>query len=177
VVTIERLARDRANEAPLIEHLTGLENRAYELSELGLWLKGVARTNVNEMRQWVERGEMVLALDGNAVVGAVRSIHRGDGSSWFGALAVDTSVAGQGIARALVNHIEREAANLGSKVMELEVLTTRSGHPHLERLRTWYERLGYIETSRRDLQEVSPEEAPFMAVQIEAVVMHKQLAP
>jgi hypothetical protein len=61
--------------------------------------------------------------------------------------------------------------------MELELLTTRSGHPHLERLRGWYERLGYTETSRRNLQEVSPEEAPFMAVQIEAVVMRKQLAP
>jgi GNAT superfamily N-acetyltransferase len=175
VVTIERLARDRGSESALIEHLTGLENRAYAIAELGLWLKDVARTNFTEMQRWVEAGEMVLALQGTDVVGAVRSKHRDDASSWFGALAVDAASAGHGVARALVEHVEQEATKLGSKVMELEVLTTHSGHPHLDRLRAWYERLGYTETSRRNLQEVSPEEAPFMAVQIEAVVMRKQL--
>lgn len=176
VVTIERLGDQRLN-IRLIDDLTALVNRAYALAERGLWLDGVARTNADEMSQWAVGGEMVAALNGSDLVGAVRSNHRGDGESWFGALAVIPTAAGQGLGRALVEYVERDAAQFGSHTMELEVLTSPNSHPHLERLRAWYERLGYTETSRRGLLEVSPEEAPFMAVPIEAVVMCKPLKP
>lgn len=167
------LSSARAMDGALILALTDLVNTAYAVAEAGLWLEGVKRTNSDEMCRWVHAEQVVAAFDGGRLVGAVRTFVDDQGSGWFGALSVAPLAGGRGIGRRLVTQVEFDAAAAGSVRMAIEVLASSEGHDHLDRLRAWYERLGYREVGRRQLLDVSPEEAPFMAVPMDVVDMRK----
>jgi hypothetical protein len=60
--------------------------------------------------------------------------------------------------------------------MQLEVLESIPIHPHLKRMREWYERRGYRETSRIPLAALHPEDAVRLLVAaMDVVTMRKQL--
>ena len=60
--------------------------------------------------------------------------------------------------------------------MQLEVLESQPFHPHLKRMREWYERRGYRERSRRPLAAVHPEDAARLLVPaMDVVTMRKPL--
>jgi hypothetical protein len=59
--------------------------------------------------------------------------------------------------------------------MVLELLVPTLGHPHTARLASWYQRLGYVESERRDLGAVEPTAVPFLAVTCDVSVMRKAL--
>ena len=80
---------------------------------------------------WVAEADEVLV--GTVMVGY--DGHRG----WINYLAVDQTWRGQGIARALMAHAERELTSLGCPKLNLQV---RSGN---RQVLAFYERLGYLQ--------------------------------
>ena len=175
VPSISRVDPDAALDSALVDSITGVMNAAYIAAEAGLWTKDVPRTNDEEMRGWIEAGEVVAASYDGRIVGAVRTHLLDDGAGWFGALSVAPEATGRGIARQLVSHIETDARARGVDEMQLEVLRAFAGHPHLDRLRAWYERLGYGEVGRQPAAELMPDDMPFVTRPLEVVVMRKQL--
>jgi hypothetical protein len=60
--------------------------------------------------------------------------------------------------------------------MQLDVFDSEPAHPHLSRIRAWYERRGYTETSRRPIAAVYPGDAASLAVEaLDIVTMRKAL--
>lgn len=59
--------------------------------------------------------------------------------------------------------------------MQLELLVPSVVHPHTARSASWYGRLGYRETGRRDLAAVEPAAVPFLATSCDVSIMVKAL--
>ena len=75
-----------------------------------------------------------------------------------------------------VRFVEEDAAAAGRGAMQLEVLESQPIHPHLSRVREWYERRGYRETSRIPLVALYPEDAARLLVPVmDVVTMRKPL--
>ena len=173
--TIERLAVGAADDTELLTHLVGLINQSYAQAEEGLWLQGVHRTDIAQLRAHVAAGQIMIAhLDGE-LAGTVQARGADGGDVTFGQLAVHRSVSGRGVGAALVQQVESEAAAAGARTVRLEVLRSTPPLAYLEQLANWYSRLGYRETGRAALDQISPHEAPFLARACEAVIMEKVL--
>ena len=74
------------------------------------------------------------------------------------------------VSEALVRFVEDDAAAAGRGAMQLEVLESQPIHPHLSRVREWYERRGYRETSRLPLAALNPDDAARLLVAVMDVV-------
>ena len=154
-----------------------LINRAYEIAEVGLWRPELLRTTVEDTAQVITDGEMVFALLGSQLVGAVHTRLMGEGRGWFGALSVDPALGGRGIGGKLVSFVEHSAAAAGCVTVQLEVLVPQSPHTHTNRLAVWYGNLGYREISRSDLAAAEPSLAPYMTGPCDLSVRHKRIEP
>lgn len=72
--------------------------------------------------------------------------------------------------------MEDDATCAGKAEMQLDVFDSEPAHPHLSRIRAWYERRGYTETSRRPIAAVYPGDAASLAVEaLDIVTMRKAL--
>jgi len=127
--------------------------------EVGLFATKIERTDIDDVRTSISRRETAVALLEGAVIGSVRSRALDGRTGWFCALGVDPAVHGRGFGEALVRFVEDDAAAAGRAAMQLEVLESQPIHPHLSRVREWYERRGYRETSRLSLAALYPEDA------------------
>jgi predicted N-acetyltransferase YhbS len=97
---------------------------------------GVHRETVESLRTYLARGRLTLALLENDVVGCVL-YHAEEHYMYFGRLSVLPAWRGRGIARALIEHVEARARDLGLARVRLGV---RIALPHN---RAYYERMGY----------------------------------
>jgi GNAT superfamily N-acetyltransferase len=176
VVEIEMLLPVAAEDPILVAEVVALVNRAYEVAEEGLWHAGVTRTTIAEASDAITGGEVIVAQSGGRVVGSIRTRLLDSDTGWFGVLAVDQEVGGQGIGGRLVAYAEGQASSSGASAMQLELLVPLRSHAHTDRLAAWYGRLGYRETSRRDLADVEPTAVPSLAVPCGVAVMQKALA-
>jgi ribosomal protein S18 acetylase RimI-like enzyme len=176
MIVVRWLERDVAEDLALAPAVTDVVNRAYAHKEVGLFATKIERTNVDDVHTSISRRETAVALLGGTVVGSVRSHALDDRTGWFGALGVDPAVHGRGFGEALVRFVEDDAAAAGRAAMQLEVLESQPLHPHLSRVREWYERRGYRETSRIPLVALYPEDAARLLVPVmDVVTMRKPL--
>jgi len=175
MVDVRWLEPDVAEDLALAPAVTEVVNRAYAHKEVGLFATKIERTDIDDVRTSISRRETAVALVEGAVVGSIRS-RALDGTGWFGALGVDPAVHGRGFGEALVRFVEDDAAAAGRAAMQLEVLESQPIHPHLSRVREWYERRGYRETSRLSLAALYPEDAARLLVAaMDVVTMRKPL--
>jgi ribosomal protein S18 acetylase RimI-like enzyme len=176
VVVVRWLEPDVAEDLALAPAVAEVVNRAYAHAEVGLFATKIERTDIDDARTSISRRETAVALLEGALVGSVRARALDGGTGWFGALGVDPVVHGRGFGEALVRFVEDDAAAAGRGSMQLEVLESEPTHPHLSRLRDWYERRGYRETSRLPLAELYPEDAARLLVSaMDVVTMRKPL--
>lgn len=159
MVVVRWLEPDVAEDLTLGPAVTDVVNRAYAHAEVGLFTTKIERTDVDDVRTSISRRETAVALLEGAVVGSVRARALDGRTGWFGALDVDPTVHGRGFGGALVRFVEDDAAAAGRGEMQLEVLESQPIHPHLSRVREWYRRRGYRETSRLPLAALYPDDA------------------
>lgn len=167
---------DAAEDLALAPAVCDVVNRAYAHTEVGLFAAKIERTGIDDVRTSIARRETVVALRAGVVVGSVRARALDGRTGWFGALGVDPAVHGRGFGQALVRFVEDDAAAAGRDAMQLEVLESQPIHLHLSRVREWYERRGYRETSRLPLAALYPEDATRLLVAaMDVVTMRKPL--
>jgi ribosomal protein S18 acetylase RimI-like enzyme len=176
VLVVRWLEADVAEDMALASVVADVVNRAYAHAEIGLFLTKIDRTDAGAVSASISRRETAVALLDGTVVGSIRAGTLDERTSWFGALGVDPVLRGTGLGDALVTFVEDDAAGAGNAEMQLEVFDSEPAHPHLSRIRAWYERRGYTETSRRPIAAVYPEDAASLAVDaLDIVTMRKPL--
>ncbi|MGA9161562.1 MAG: GNAT family N-acetyltransferase [Actinomycetota bacterium] len=176
VVAVRWLEPGVAEDLELALAATDVVNRAYAHAENGLFATKIDRTDVKAVIASISRRETAVALLDGAVVGSVRARALNDRTGWFGGLGVEPAVQGQGFGAALVGFVEDDAAAAGRAEMQLEVFESEPVHPHLSRIRAWYERRGYHETSRLPLDALYPEDAARLIVAaLDVVTLRKSL--
>ena len=158
-----------------ISELVTLVNAAYDAAEGSLWQIPLGRTNADEMQRWVAAGSVVVASVGGRLVGSVTSHLIDPSTGWFGALAVDPSWSGRGIASALVRFAEADAIAAAATSMQLEVLEPDPPQDHQVRLRAWYSAIGYRPFGQFDLADVDPDVVSHARYPTHIVVMRKTL--
>ena len=168
---------ERAADVRFIESIANLINDAYRTAENGLWRSPVDRVTVSATTDAVRDGELVVATVEGGVAGAVLTRMLDAETAWFGALAVHTSCARQGIGTALVDHVHAHAAASGRARVQLEMLAPSPRHPHTDRLASWYRSMGYEPSARIDFRTVDPVTASHLCHRCDLIVCHKLLAP
>lgn len=104
------------------------------------------RTDAGAIRDILESqsSTMLLALDGDELVGCCQLELRADGVCYFGSFAVRPSLQGGGVGKELLSEAERRARDAWlCSTMEMTVIEQR------EDLIAWYERRGYRRTGER----------------------------
>ena len=176
MVAVRWLEPEVAEDLALAPAVVDVVNRAYAHTEVGLFVTKIERTNIDDVRTSISRRETAIAILEREVVGSVRARALDDRTGWFGALGVDPALHGRGFGEALVLFAEEDAARTGRVAMQIAVLASQPIHPHLRRMREWYERRGYRETSRLPLAALYPEDAARLRVAgMDVVTMRKPL--
>jgi GNAT superfamily N-acetyltransferase len=166
-----------ADDEAVAAELVSLINRAYAKGEAGLWRDDApGRTDEAEIVEAIRAGQMLVATDGDRIVGCLRTRALDPTASDAGLIGVDTDAWGAGAGRALLDVAEARARSRGATTMRLELFVPRTGtHPDKERLRHWYTRRGYTVTQRIPLEQFLPHVAPLAAVPGEILVFEKPL--
>jgi GNAT superfamily N-acetyltransferase len=123
------------------------------------------------MRERLANGEIVIATDGDRLLGCIRLYEVEPGVAQFGVLAVDPEQQGAGVGNALIDFVERRARERGATRMRLELLVPLTGsHPGKDRLDRWYTRRGYRPVGRRSFDD------PELATPCEFVIYERPLS-
>jgi GNAT superfamily N-acetyltransferase len=166
------VATDEALAGPVAE----LINEAYLGGEKGLWAEGTPRTDEDEVRALIRAGQIVVALDGDELVGSVKLVWLDEETAEFGMLAGSPRHRNSGIGRLLVAYAEGKALESGRRTMRLELLVPREwSHPVKEFLLQWYTRLGYVHVRTGVLEEQYPQLSPHLVTACNYQVYHKAL--
>ena len=91
----------------------------------------------------------VIARRGGEVVGVCLLLDHNPQSVEIDLLAVPQSMHRQGIGRALLAHVEREARAGGVRLLHLKTLGPSSDHEPYARTRAFYEALGFLPLEER----------------------------
>lgn len=119
------------------------------------------RTDLETLRSLVQTptSRLLIARDGDAVIGCVNVQDRGDGIAYLGLLCVDPLLQAGGIGRKLTAAAEATArSDFGAHQIEMTVIEQRA------ELIAWYERLGYARSGERRDFPIAMEPPLFMAV-------------
>jgi GNAT superfamily N-acetyltransferase len=175
---IEPLVPGAAGDEVLVHQLAQLINGAYAAGEDGLWLEGTTRITAAEVARTIAGGGMLVAtIDGRVVgCGHVRPVD--PTTAVLGLMSVAPEQWGGGIGRELVRSAEALARSRGVTAMQLELLVPRaSAHPEKDRLRAWYERLGYEVVRSAPFEEFAPHAAASrLTTPCEFLVFRRSLA-
>ena len=164
------------DDVSLVEGVTQLVNRAFLEAEAAIWRTGATRTDAAEVRRTAARGGLVLARDRGRPVAAAFYDTPEAALGHFGALSVDPSCSGAGIARSVVDFLEHHARASGCTTMQLEILLPDPPLTHSLRLLEWYRRRGYREMSHGDFADMDPSAAALLLRPSRVVVCVKDLA-
>jgi GNAT superfamily N-acetyltransferase len=176
VVEVGLLDPAAAEDAALVERLTGLVNDVYAASEEGLWQRDATRTSASDMAELVAAGEIAVATVDGELAGAIHVQALSGATAEFGMLAAAPEHRGLGVGSALVGFAERHSRERGMRTMRLEVLTPRTWrHPSKVFLDAWYRRIGYRVTCMTRVDETYPDLAPLLATPCRFVVYEKPL--
>jgi ribosomal protein S18 acetylase RimI-like enzyme len=102
---------------------------------------------------------LLIAREGEAVIGCVNVQDRGEGTAYLGLLCVDPLLQAGGTGRKLVAAAEETAReDFGAAAMEMTVIEQRT------ELIAWYERLGYARSGETRDFPIRMDPPLFMAV-------------
>lgn len=169
ILTIRRASDDPARVAALV-------NVVYAAAEEGLWIEGTDRVSPAEIAAYADAGELVLAHDGDDLVGAARVRRLPGGEAELGMLVAHPERRGAGIGRDLIAYAEGWARTEGIATMQLELLVPQSWvHPVKQFLYEWYSRLGYQVVRKGSFADDYPALAPRLATPCDYLIFHKPL--
>ena len=123
----------KATESDL-SALTRLINAAFVVEQVAFDGDRVDELGV---RRYMSRGHFLLAEVARSLLGCVFVEQRED-RCYLGLLSVEPSQQGRGLGRRLVTAAEELALSLGSRVMDLRIIS-----PRADQLLPFYQRLGY----------------------------------
>ena len=83
---IQLVEKVRSADERFVAELTELVNEVYAAGEKGIWIEGTDRTSPAEIAAMIEAGHLVVARDGDAVIGAMRLQRLPTGEGEFGML-------------------------------------------------------------------------------------------
>ena len=125
--------------------LAALISRAYRVED---FFKHGDRTDADDVRGRMSRGEFLVLEDAGRLAGAVYVQMNGE-RSYFGMLSIDPARQQQGLGARLVAEAEAHCRAAGSREMEIEVVDLRTELP------PFYRRYGYVETGTRPFTDGS----------------------
>jgi GNAT superfamily N-acetyltransferase len=173
---VEVLSVGAADDEVVVEALVRVINKAYAVGEDGLWLDGWARITQVQVEQAIRSGGMLAATVDSRIVGCgyVRSLEAGTAD--LGLVSVAPEHWGSGLGREIVRAAEDLVRGRGATTMQLELLVPQEWiHPHKDRLRAWYTRLGYRVIDTAPFEEVATHAASQLATACEFLVFRKSL--
>ena len=171
----------KAATTEIAVQVTSLINAAYAISDTGITLS-TSRIPQTEVAAMIKKGEILAAMDGDALVGCIQVLVKGDKENKedqedevqnaglpanhsgpvgeFTCLAVADSFVGRGLGESLVRAAEASARRAGCETMLLGVMCPNVS-PELEPeykkwLQNWYLKLGYDHSSTIELEFAPP---------------------
>jgi GNAT superfamily N-acetyltransferase len=163
-------------EATLVDELARVINSAYAVGEEGLWQPGWVRTTPAEVAELTRGGGMLAASVEDEVVGCGCVQPLDATTTDLGFVSVLPALWGGGAGRAIVDAAEDLARSRGATTMQLELLVPKHWvHPHKDRLRGWYTRLGYRTIGAAPFGEVASHRESQLATPCEFLVFRKPL--
>jgi GNAT superfamily N-acetyltransferase len=174
---VQVLAPAAAEDDAVVEALVRVINAAYAVGEEGLWLDGWVRVTRGEVQEAVRSEGMFAASVDGEIVGAafVRPIDAT--TSDLGLVSATPAHWGTGLGGEIVRAAEDRVRGQGVTAMQLELLVPQEWvHPHKDRLRRWYIRLGYEVVRTAAFEEVATHAASQLATPCEFLVFKKSLA-
>ena len=158
--------------------VAGIINRAYAAGEAGLWRAGVQRITPDAVAAAIAGGGMLAATEDGRIVGCAR-VWPVDATTWeAGLIAVDPGGQGRGTGRSLVAAAEARMRAGGATAAQLHLLVpTGRAHAEKERVRAWYQRLGYQVTGTIPFAAVASHGAEDLATPCAFLRFRKPLAP
>jgi GNAT superfamily N-acetyltransferase len=173
---VELLAAGAADDASLMDELARLINRAYAIGEDGLWVEGTTRTSPAEVAALVGGGGMLVAAVDGEIVGCARVRPLDATTADLGFISASPERQGSGVGREIVRSAEELMRSRGVTTMQLELLVPqRWVHPHKDRLRAWYTRLGHEVVGSAPFEEVAMHSASALSTPCEFLVFRKAL--
>lgn len=130
---------------------------AYARTETEIWGENYLRMPQVEYDNLIDDGKITVAVLDGKIVGSIYSYNLDKETSTFSLLAVHRDFGGRGVGRKLIETVEEIAQLAGSKYMNIEILRPRDFKvPLKDRLRSWYEGMGYTFTHDQNFQERRP---------------------
>ena len=150
--------------------------KAYAAGEAGLWVHGTLRIAPAAVVEAIRGGGMLVATAGEPIVGCAAMRLLDAATADLGLVSAEPEHWGGGVGRALVRFAEDVARLRGVATMQLELLVPCGGaHPDKDRLRAWYERLGYRVVRTAPFEEIATHSASALAKPCEFLVFQKPL--
>ena len=113
--------------------------------------RNLARTNIEELRQMADKGEIFTARKGEDVVGCIQCKMLSAEGAEFGMLVVDPKHRKGGIGKKLIEFAEAACKEQGAKWMQLCLLHPKAWEqPTKQILKKWYPSLGYAKQEELD---------------------------
>lgn len=136
---------------------------AYTRTEAEMWGENWVRMPQSEYEDLIDEGKISAALIDGKVVGTIYLRRVDVETASFGLLATHRDYGSLGIGRALIESVENDARIAGAKYMDLDILRPRDFKlPIKDRLRNWYEGMGYEFTHSQDFQEDRPDYTKYL---------------
>ncbi len=163
-------------ERQQILHIRDMVNAVYEVAESGMWIADVQRIREREIAQLLQLRRLIVAMDGDAIVGCVSVRELRPRLGEFGMLVASPDRRGEGIGTLLVEAAEQWARERGYLQMRLELLTPRTWrHPMKEFLKEWYSRMDYVPQETESFAAMYPERMLLLATECDFTPWMKQL--
>lgn len=144
-ITTQILQKTRISSTE-IEQITNLINLVYQQSEGDFWPTdgSYARTNFDEITDFINKGELIIAQLGDKIVGSVHVYPIDKTTLGFGMLTSSLEFRKLGIGNLLLKTVEDFAIENQYKIIQLELLKpTDFNHPEKKFLEKWYQKWGY----------------------------------
>lgn len=159
MLKVERASRQSLREKEIMV-LYKIMIEAYSRTEKEIWGENYVRIPYDEFVALMDVGEIYYAQWDNQLVGSIHVFRQTSDQYSFGILSAEVTLKNRGIGRALIDCAEEVARENHSKTMQIEIL--RPEHFVLaekEKLKSWYQRLGYELVSTQSFVDLKPDKA------------------
>ncbi|NQY06798.1 MAG: GNAT family N-acetyltransferase [Flavobacteriaceae bacterium] len=165
-----------SNTESQIADLAELINERYDATEGPIWNTPGTRTNVEQLKELIQKRELIIATKDKKWVGCIHVKKDDADSALFGMLVANPQYKGQRIGTKLICRAEQWAIAEGLQYMKLELLIPRDIVLESKIFLTeWYQRIGYKQISSGLFEEVYPHKKDFMATPCDFNIWRKKL--